>query len=106
MPAEYLRDADAGQPYLPAEFDRDGFIHCTDGAVELAEVGNRYYRGDLRMYVALVIDKRRVKAEIKYEDTARIYPHIYGPLNRDAIVRIVPVLRGPHGEFLPPEFDG
>jgi uncharacterized protein (DUF952 family) len=100
--AAYYRDCDAGAAYVPEAFAADGFIHCTDGAQNLADVANRYYRGDQRMYVALVIDKARVAAEIRYEDADGIYPHIYGPLNRDAIVSIVPLLREADGTFLPP----
>lgn len=100
--AEYFRDGDRDAPYTPPDFDTDGFIHCTDGARNLAAVANRYYREDRRMYIALVIDKSLVAPEILYEDPARIYPHIYGPLNRDAIVGVVPVLRNSDGAFLPP----
>jgi len=100
--AEYFRDADRGAPYLPPGFADDGFIHCTDGVEELARTGTRYYRDDRRMYIALVIDKARVLADVRYEDERRIYPHIYGALNRDAIVAVVPVLRAADGSFLPP----
>ena len=99
---EYFRDCDSRAPYVPADFEREGFIHCTDGAENVADVANRYYRNDRRMYVALVIDKRRVTSPIRYEDDDGIYPHIYGPLNRDAIVTILPVLRGRDGSFQPP----
>lgn len=105
VPGEYYRDADASAPYVPATFAEEGFIHCTDGADNVAAVGNRYYRDDRRMYIALVIDKRSVQAQIRYEDEDRIYPHIYGPLNRDAIVRVVPVLREADGTFLAPRTD-
>ena len=98
----YYRDCDASQPYIPESFAAEGFIHCTDGADNLAATATRYYAGDQRMYIALVIDKARVLAEIRYEDPARIYPHIYGPLNRDAILTIVPMLRNADGSFLPP----
>ena len=100
--AEYFRDCDRAAPYVPEAFGTEGFIHCTDGADELARTGTRYYRDDRRMYVALVIDKRRVRPDVRYEDAARAYPHIYGPLNRDAIVAVVPVLRDADGSFLPP----
>lgn len=99
--AEYYRDADRGEPYLPAAFAADGFIHCTDGAENVADVANRYYRDDRRMYVVLVIDKSRVEPRIAYEDPGRIYPHIYGALNRDAIVDLRPMLRAADGSFLP-----
>jgi uncharacterized protein (DUF952 family) len=100
--AEYYRDCDSTAPYTPEPFADEGFIHCTDGAQNLADVANRYYKDDRRMYIALVIDTSRVTSEIRYEDEARIYPHIYGPLNRDAIVTILPMLREADGTFLPP----
>jgi uncharacterized protein (DUF952 family) len=101
--AEYYRDADRSQPYIPEAFQADGFIHCTDGVLGLAAVANRYYKDDRRMYVALVIDTSKVAASIVYEDAERLYPHIYGALNRDAIVDIVPLLRTNDGSFLPPK---
>jgi uncharacterized protein (DUF952 family) len=100
---EYYRDCDASTDYTPEPFDREGFIHCTDGAENVAATASRYYTADRRMYIALVIDKSLVQSEIRYEDPARIYPHIYGPLNRDAIVTIVPMLRNADGTFLPPK---
>lgn len=100
--ADYFRSCDAHSDYVPAAFDDDGFIHCTDGAQNLADTANRHYRDDRNMYVALVIDVAKVRADVRYEDDARIYPHIYGPLNRDAIVNIIPVLREADGSFLPP----
>jgi uncharacterized protein (DUF952 family) len=98
--AEYWRTAEAAQPYVPEMFATEGFIHCTDGVDNLVDVANRYYAADLRMYVALVIDKARVAPEIRYEDPDAIYPHIYGPLNRDAIMRVVPMLRSAGGMFV------
>lgn len=99
---EYYRDSDSAAPYTPAAFESDGFIHCTDGLDNVTSVGNRNYKDDRRMYVVLVIDRAKVRPEIKYEDAARIYPHIYGPLNRDAIADILPVLRASDGTFLRP----
>jgi uncharacterized protein (DUF952 family) len=101
--ATYYRDCDAAAPYVPEAFASDGFIHCTDGAQNVADVANRYYKDDRRMYIALVIDRARVAPEVRYEDPERIYPHIYGALNRDAIVSIVPMLREADGTFLPPK---
>lgn len=103
---EYYRDCDSSWPYTPADFAREGFIHCTDGAQNVADTANRHYKADRRMYIALVIDLDRVSAEVRYEDEdkAGIYPHIYGPLNRDAIITILPILRGADGAFLPPAY--
>lgn len=101
--AEDYRAAASDAPYVPASFAADGFIHCTDSAANLAEVGNRYYRDDVRDYLVLIIDKAAVEPPVVYEDPARIYPHIFGPLNRDAIVEILPAPRAADGSFLPPD---
>lgn len=85
--------------YVPSAFARDGFIHCTDGAGNLLEVANRYYRDDPRSFVVLVIDPARLASEIRYEDPSRIYPHIYGALNPDAVVAVVPAERHTDGRF-------
>ena len=101
-PAEYYRDCDSTTDYIPQSFADEGFIHCTNGEQDVADTANRYYKDDRRMYVVLAIDTTKVKPEIRFEDEARIYPHIHGPLNRDAIIEVLPILREPDGSFLPP----
>jgi uncharacterized protein (DUF952 family) len=53
----------------------------------------------------LVIDVTKVSARVAYEDDLRIYPHIYGPLDRAAIMQVAPAPRTLDGTFLPPELD-
>ena len=100
VPRAEFEAGDPAADYVPAAFDRDGFVHLTDGTGELAAVGNRYYRADPRPYLALRIDLARVRAPIRYEDPGRLYPHVHGPLNRDAIVAVLEAPRGPDGTFL------
>jgi uncharacterized protein (DUF952 family)/AcrR family transcriptional regulator len=69
-----------------------GFIHCSH-ANQVPQVAEAYYRGvpDL---VLLVIDTQRLGAELRDEDldqSGQSFPHIYGPLNLDAVVEVVPV---------------
>ncbi len=73
--------------YRPDSVDASGFIHASP-AEQLTRVANKYYadRKDVRL---LCVDPLRVKAEIRWEPaTGGLYPHIYGPLNLDAVVRI------------------
>ena len=100
-PADWYGAGDPTAPYVPEAFAADGFIHCTDGRENVVATANRHCRADPRPYLLLRIDTRRVAAEIRYEDAARIYPHIYGPLNRDAIMDATPMPRGDDGAFLP-----
>ncbi len=108
-PVTYFDSLDPSGDYLPPHYAQDGFIHCTDGAENMANTGNRHYRDDLRDFYILyidTIDTERVKSPIKYEDRGRIYPHIYGPLNRDAIAGKRVAKREKDGAFLvTPEFE-
>lgn len=66
--AEYFRECLGTGPYTPADFEKEGFIHCTDGEQHVADTANRYFNDDRRMYLALAIDTSLVEAEIRYED--------------------------------------
>ena len=85
--------------YRPKGFDAEGFIHCTDGEVNLLAVANAYYQADRRPFLVLVVDLDRVTAPVRYDDPDRIYPHIYGPLNRDAVIEIRRAVRLADGSF-------
>jgi uncharacterized protein (DUF952 family) len=79
----------------------EGFIHAS-GPAQLTGVANRHYKdvpGDL---VVLVIDPERVRSEIRYDNVPGAdtpFPHIYGPLNADAVLAAWPLSPGPDGEF-------
>ncbi len=103
VPKRYFDSLDAGADYIPAAFAQDGFIHCTDTPTEMARVANLFYNSDPSPHLYLYIDKGRVRAPIRYEDAEKKYPHIYGPLNREAIISIREARRDAEGNFLPPE---
>jgi uncharacterized protein (DUF952 family) len=88
------------QQYAPEQFTEEGFVHCTDGEALLLEVANRYYRDDPRPYVVLDVDVRAVCAPAVYEDEARRYPHVYGPIDRAAVRRVRRLERGADGSFI------
>jgi uncharacterized protein (DUF952 family) len=78
----------------------EGFIHASTAA-QVAPVANAFYQGvpDLLL---LVIDTERVGPELRYElvpGQPEPYPHIYGPLNLDAVVATRPFPPGPGGQF-------
>jgi len=103
VPKEYFDALDPHVDYAPRDFARDGFIHCTDGADEMACTANRYYKSNAELHYYLYVDKTRVRAPMRYDDTNRLYPHIYGALNRDAIVAMCIARREADGTFLAPE---
>ena len=102
-PAEYFDLLDPNEPYVPPDFARDGFIHCTDGEARLADTLTAYYGDQPGDWLVLYIDKARVRPPIKYEDPERVFPHICGPLNRNAIEVVCPIMRTSDGTFLLPQ---
>ena len=75
--------------YKPGNFEAEGFIH-TCSREQVNGVLERYYNGKTEL-VLLHIDQDKVKFPIKYELSPSVnekFPHIYGPLNIDAIVEI------------------
>jgi len=101
VPIDYWEAQPADRPYVPADYAREGFIHCTKGAEQVAIVANRYYRDDPREWLVLVLDEQAITAEIKYElgRDGLFYPHIYGALNRDAIREVWHMPRDLAGTF-------
>lgn len=76
---------------LGMTLDQVGFIHCSQ-AGQVARVAERYYRGQTGL-VLLTIDEDLVRPEVRYEavpDSGERFPHVYGPLNTDAVVAVEP----------------
>ncbi len=89
--SDWLAQADA-PAYEAASLHTEGFIHCST-ADQVAGVLSRYYQNvpDLQL---LHIDPTRLTADLRYEPipTGELYPHIYGPINREAVVQIAEIL--------------
>jgi uncharacterized protein (DUF952 family) len=114
--------ADAGRragEYRTESLSGQGFIHFSQ-IFQILNVANSFYAGQTDL-VILVVDAALLKAELKYEDpvhpatSARaetplpaadvLFPHLYGPLNFDAVVRLVDFPAGPQGRFELPALD-
>ena len=103
-PAAWWSAADQEAPLGAPSLATEGFIHCTTGAAEMVATANRHYRDDGREFVVLTVDLDRVTSPWRVDDSAGIYPHVFGPIDRAAIVRVQPMPRDTDGAFLP--FDG
>jgi uncharacterized protein (DUF952 family) len=77
----------------------EGFIHCSL-AHQVETVANLFY-GGVDGLLLLTIDPERVTAPIRYDpaENGEEFPHIYGPLNIDAVVDVADIQPGPDGQF-------
>lgn len=81
-----------------ASLKTSGFIHASPQD-QLTRVANKYYRS-ITEVICCVIETAKVDAVIKWEPaTGGLYPHIYGPLNMDAVAWVVPLVPGADGKF-------
>ncbi|MBE7471851.1 MAG: hypothetical protein DPW09_17665 [Anaerolineae bacterium] len=120
-PASDYRRQPLDQPYQTPTLAEEGFIHCTAGAEKLVEIANIYF-ADLRDELfALEIDPARLTAPLRFEppiapahtaaspaqraaaERDTLFPHIYGPLDRQAIVNCIALQRDSAGRWQMPE---
>jgi uncharacterized protein (DUF952 family) len=101
-PEALWRSRDPGAPYLPAAYEADGFVHCTDGDAEMTAVANRFYRTDPRPFLLLTIDLDRTGSPWRFDEPESRYPHIYGPIDPAAVLEVRSMLRDTDGAFLRP----
>lgn len=100
LPAADWDGMDRTRPYAAASLAGEGFIHCTDGDVELLRTADRHYRDDPRPFVVLTVDLDRVTARWRVEDPAGIYPHIFGAIDQPAIVAVAELIRDADGRYV------
>jgi glutathione S-transferase len=96
-----LEDGEYTRSSLDKTLAEEGFIHASQ-ASQVAGTANKFYRGVPGDLVLLVIDTGLLHAEVRYEDVPGAelpFPHIYGPLNTDAVVDTRPFAPGPEGTF-------
>jgi uncharacterized protein (DUF952 family) len=94
----------AGADYAPAAFAHEGFVHCSF-AEQVVATAARYYAGRTDV-VLLEIDELRLTARLVVEpspSTGDLYPHVYGAINRSAVVAVHEFRPAADGTFALPE---
>jgi uncharacterized protein (DUF952 family) len=99
VPAETWAAREPAVAYAAPSLALEGFIHCTDGAAAMVATANRHYAADPRSFLVLTIDLDATGSAWRFDDPARIYPHVYGPIDSEAILQAVPIGRAPDGTF-------
>jgi uncharacterized protein (DUF952 family) len=94
--------------YRAENFAIEGFNHCSTLA-QVLPVANNFYKGQSGL-ILLEIEPTLLSAELKWEPPTggtpppgapadEMFPHVYGPINVDAVVRIVDLVSKPDGTF-------
>ncbi len=98
--AEVWAATDPDARYEAPSLASEGFIHCTDGEAELLATANRHHAKDPRDFLALTVDLDATGSPWRIDDPARIYPHVFGPIDRAAILDQVGLKRDAAGRFI------
>lgn len=100
---EQWEQAKVSGSYQSDTLDTEGFIHCST-FVQVVNTANRYFQSQTGLLL-LCIDVDKVQAEIKYGgvEDYNLFPHIYGRLNLDAVVKIIAFEPGMDGLFKLPQ---
>lgn len=99
---EQWQQAKQSGMYRGDTLDTEGFIHCSTPQ-QIIRTANRFFENQKGL-VLLCIAPDQVQAEIKYEGADNdLFPHIYGPLNIDAVDREIEFQPGEDGKFEMPD---
>ena len=98
--------------YSAPSLETEGFIHGST-LKQLLPVAGKFYRGQTGL-VVLEIDPARLSSELKWEPPSgggpppgvpegEAFPHVYGPINLDAVIQVLDLEADHNGDFsLPP----
>lgn len=100
--------------YRAESLESEGFIHCST-ETQILPVANSFYKGQQDVLL-LEIDPSLLAAELRWEPPSGgappagipegdPFPHIYGPLNLDAVVKTHDLQTYPDGSYKLPAFD-
>lgn len=103
---DWLREP--GRPYATGSLLTDGFIHCSPDEQTALSVANAGFRDAPGPLMALLIEESLVEPMVKWEPAGpapeggtpgTLFPHVYGRLNRSAVVGLEKLHRGPDGRW-------
>ena len=98
--------------YRAESLETEGFIHCSTES-QVVPVAQKFYKGQTDLFL-LVIEPALLSSDLKWEPPSDgtpppgipegdFFPHIYGPINLDAIVQVFDLLSDADGKHSLPE---
>lgn len=93
--------------YRAVSLEDEGFIHCSTNS-QILPIVDKFFKGQ-RNLLLLVIDPSLLSSELKWEPPSGgappgvpdndLFPHIYGPINLEAVVKTVDLESLPDGSY-------
>ena len=110
-PMAWNEAKNAGE-YRAASLLTEGFIHCSTLS-QVIPVANLYYKGQSGM-ILLQIEPTLLSSDLKWEPPSGgtpppgvpegdPFPHVYGPINLDAVVDEIELVADSNGQFTLPK---
>ncbi len=92
--------ASSQEEYSAESLALEGFNHCSKDHDQLFAVARRLYADRTDMLV-LELDTGKLSSPIEEEPSrsGEIYPHIYGPINKVAVERVLALDLGEGGNY-------
>lgn len=84
---EQWNQANRSGEYLHESLSTEGFIHCST-MDQVEKTANRYFL-DFSAILILHIEEAKLKSRLVFEPSTggELFPHVYGSINLDAIVK-------------------
>ncbi|MFD3660486.1 DUF952 domain-containing protein [Streptomyces sp. NPDC058659] len=97
--ADWAADpADPTAPYAPPSLAAEGFVHCSADEPSALAIADGPYRSAAGPLLVLVIDESRLSGEVRWEGAeGRLFPHVYGAIERSAVTAVLEVRRDAGG---------
>jgi uncharacterized protein (DUF952 family) len=100
-------EAQARGEYRAESLETEGFIHCSTES-QVVPVAQNFYKGQKDLYL-LVIEPALLSSDLRWESPSGgtpppgvpegdLFPHIYGPINLDAVVQVFDLLSNADGQ--------
>jgi uncharacterized protein (DUF952 family) len=113
-PRQTWQEAQQRGEYRTDSLEREGFIHCST-ETQVLPVAENFYKGQLGLLL-LQIDPVLLASELRWEPPSggtpppgvpegELFPHVYGPINLNAVVNAYDLESNPDGSYKPPTFD-
>jgi uncharacterized protein (DUF952 family) len=92
--------------YTTPSLELEGFIHASNSE-QLVVTANRYFNGRTDLVILKIVTEK-VEPEVRLDPVTSYsepqeFPHIYGPLNLDAVIEVIDFKPDADGSFSMPD---